>query len=241
VDNDLSGPNITMHATLTSLNVDYLDKLVELASALGCDAIDAGNLVDVGPTYKSFCLTDEQKAALPDHLHRASERARELGITDHFAMVLVDRPCVSLEDFRNASGLLRAMCFEPWLSIAVHADGRVGPCCLYWEQNAGSLMNDTLEAIWLGSHLRNIRKAVLKGRLPGFCAKCAPAPASLGIRDTLLRKELVEQKQEIEKREWMNARWPQRVRILFGKSLASLRRCGVLGALRRGKEWLQIH
>jgi len=232
-----TGPSITIHATLTSLNFDTLDKLAELAAELGCNAVGAANLTDAGPDCERFRLTEEQRAQLPEMVRRASKRARELGLSEYFHDVLSERDYHRPTIPHDAGGLLRAMCFEPWLGIAIHADGRVGPCCVYWEEEAGSLMNSGLREIWLGPHLQKVRENILAGRLPGYCAKCSPAPPSLGVRDEQLRQQLQKAKANLC---WDQLSFPSRQLALACKAMSSIRRHGLRQAVRRGKEWIQI-
>jgi len=231
------GPSLALHATLTSLNFDKLDQIAELARDLGCEAVGAANLTDAGPHCEPFRLDNEQLAAVPGHVRRASARARELGLSDYFCEVLSERDYHRPKIPASATGLLRAMCFEPWIGVAVHADGRVGPCCVYWEKNAGSLLDSNLPDIWMGPHLQKVREDVLSGRLPGFCAKCSPAPPSLGVRDELLRRQLAEARANPP---WEQLRFPRRQVALARKAVSSVRRHGLLQAMRRGKQWLEL-
>ncbi len=236
-EHGLATPSFALHATLTSLNFDKLDKLAELAHELGCDAVGAANLTDAGPHCEPFRLTKEQLAVVPEHVRHASERARELGLSDYFSDVLSERDYHRPRIPEGAAGMLRAMCFEPWLGIAVHADGRVGPCCVYWEENAGSLFESDLRDIWLGPHLQKVREDILAGRLPAYCAKCSPAPPSLGVRDGCLRRQLAEARANPP---WDQLRFPQRQVALARKAVSSIRRHGLLQAMRRGKQWIDI-
>ncbi len=232
-----AGPSFSLHATLTSLNFDKLDQMAELAHELGCDSVGAANLTDAGPHCKPFRLSAEQLAAVPEHVRKASERARELGLSDYFSDVLSERDYHRPTIPDDATGLLRAMCFEPWIGIAIHADGRVGPCCTYWEEDEGSLLSSNLHDIWMGPHLQDVRERILAGRLPGFCANCSPAPPSLGVRDELLRRQLAEAKASPPV-ELLG--FPRREIALARKAFSSARKHGLRQALRRGKEWLDI-
>jgi len=230
-------PSFILHITLTSLNFDKLDKMAELAHDLGCNTVGAANLTDAGPHCKPFFLNREQLAAVPGHVQRASVRARELGMDDYFGEVLTERDYHRPKIPKDAKGMLRAMCFEPWIGIAVHADGRVGPCCVYWEEDEANLMNNDLPSIWLGPHLQRVRENILSGRLPGFCAKCSPAPPSLGVRDEKLRRQLTEAK-ACPAPELLGFPW--REAALARKAVSSIRRHGLIQAVRRGREWLTI-
>lgn len=237
-EHGFSKPDFSLHATLTSLNYDQLDRLVDLAHELGCQYVGAANLTDANPHCASLRLTDEQRADLPHHVRRASGRAHELGLSDYFDAVLAEPDYYRPKDLRNAEGLLRAMCFEPWLTTIVHADGHVGPCCVYWEETAGNLASSSFQEVWTGPHLQKIREDILAGRLPGFCAKCSPAPPSLGARDELLRGQLNEIKASppLERLGIL-----QRNAALLQKAVASIRRHGLKRAIQRGKEWVELH
>lgn len=68
------------------------------------------------------------------------------------------------------------VCNKPWTSVTILWDGRVVPCC--FDYNAiltlGSVADQTLEEIWRGEPLAQLRKAHREQDLSGvtLCAKC---------------------------------------------------------------------
>lgn len=68
-------------------------------------------------------------------------------------------------------------CSHLWTSIAITCDGLVVPCCrdLECECVLGDLKSQSLDEIWNGEKLRDMRKAMIEGDLKDvpLCAKCS--------------------------------------------------------------------
>ena len=63
-------------------------------------------------------------------------------------------------------------CPMPFLEMFVHYEGAVHPCC--WSlRPAGDLRNETLEQIWTGDTLREVRHDLVEGQVPKLCAGAA--------------------------------------------------------------------
>ena len=70
----------------------------------------------------------------------------------------------------------RFPCNRPWYMACIHVDGKVGVCPEDWNQNMiiGDLNNDTLENIWNGDKLREIKRAHIEGDYKNLdsCRNC---------------------------------------------------------------------
>ena len=216
-------PLLSLHATLTNLNYDKLDRLVELARDLGCDGVGAGVLTGEGEARERFRLREEHLADLPAHIERATRRAEELGVRPNFSPI---QP-VSGAGYRDKlwnllfgspSGLARAFCYEPWLNLTILADGKAGPCCVFWDTQAQNIQGNTVKDVWLGPYFRQLREDFVEGRLPDYCANC---PANHFSRDTALQRELRWMQQQSE-RVKMNPL--QRLVFAAAKVAATIRR-----------------
>ena len=185
-------PLLNLHVTLTNLNYDKLDQLAELAHDLGCDGVGAGLLTGEGDTCERFRLREDHLADLPAHIERAFRRAEELGVRPNFSPIqpvsgggyrdkLWDRL------FGGPSGLARTSCYEPWLNLTILADGKAGPCCVFWDTQAQNIRESTVKDAWLGPYFQQLRQDFLEGRLPDYCANC---PSNYLPRGVALRREL---------------------------------------------------
>jgi radical SAM protein with 4Fe4S-binding SPASM domain len=64
-------------------------------------------------------------------------------------------------------------CFEPWRRLAVRANGKILPCCVFRGEllDLGNIQETSLEMVWKSEKLEKIRSAILKDSL-GVCAIC---------------------------------------------------------------------
>ena len=77
----------------------------------------------------------------------------------------------------GAKGMRPHPCSHLWTSLAITCDGLVVPCCrdLECECVLGDLNVQSLDEIWNGEKLRNMRKAMIEGDMKEtpLCAKCS--------------------------------------------------------------------
>jgi hypothetical protein len=64
----------------------------------------------------------------------------------------------------------KTFCIHPFTGLATREDGAICACCR--SQPVGFIQENSLEEIWNGDKLRNIRKQVLNGERPVECAPC---------------------------------------------------------------------
>jgi len=65
-------------------------------------------------------------------------------------------------------------CLFLWSQFIVLSNGDVVPCCMDYEgtMTLGNVHKETLEEIWQGEKLRELRQKHLSGEYPGICATC---------------------------------------------------------------------
>ena len=213
-----------MHTVLTSANYDKLDELLELAHDIGCGSFAVGDLIPESETSKRLILQDAQRAELHSYVLRAIHRAQQLGLSENLSAFLADNGGHGEKKTADL-GLFGSPCLEPWTSVTVLADGKAGPCCVFWDARAPNIRDARLKDIWEGTFLRETRRGILQGRFPTYCAHCN---AGLRARTELLRRKL----------HWTQMSRPRQVACLIRKAVSSTRRFGLRRAVRRGREWL---
>jgi len=233
-------PRLSITTVVTNTNYDKLHQMVELTSELGCDSIGGGHLTPESEIGKHFSLSPEEIKTLPSHIARADQRARELGV-EHSLNELLLTPSRSgaAATFpppapADAKGIERAACLEPWLSIQVQPDGKIGPCCVFWDTEAQSIRDLTLKDIWLGPYMTKVRNDFLAGRFQPYCASCH---SSFRIRDKSFREQLAVVR---EAESWHNENPIGRVSRIMTKAAASIQKHGLRGALKRGRDWFRL-
>ena len=75
------------------------------------------------------------------------------------------------------------ICTIPWVHLNIIPRGKVYHCCMTtdYKSFAGDLTTQTIEEVWNGDHLKNIRKQMINGQEPSACSKCFEAEQSSGI------------------------------------------------------------
>ena len=242
-------PIVTLHPVITNITYRHLDQLVDLAHELGAAGAYAAHLVFEKPEEEEgavFVLDAAQRAELPAHVKRAQDRARAIGIHETFDSLLPD-------DLRSDSGLPHlgrtacgdgrmtdAACFEVWLSCIVHVTGKVGPCCVSYDDAAENIKDMTLAEAWHGPFMEGLRRKIVTQDLPHFCAGC---PTYITPRSEAVRHAMVPQLSTTELGTWdkyAGLGATGRLALFAARSTQYLRRRGVRMALRRAGEWVRL-
>ena len=74
------------------------------------------------------------------------------------------------------------ICAIPWVHLNIIPGGKVYPCCMTSEHKtyAGDLNTQTIEEIWNGDYLKNIRTQMINGEEPNMCRRCFESERSSG-------------------------------------------------------------
>ena len=181
-------PAAMLNVVVTNANYGMLDQMVELAHEMGASALGFASLIDEGGASTRLLLNDEQEKALPAQLEKARQCGEQLGVEVCTFGQAGDKngPLLAASGHGCTGGVRmgEARCFEVWLATAVTSDGRVGPCCVSWEEEAGSIRDRPLEEVWFGPYFQRIRKQILSDDPMSYCRKC---PVSLIARSEALR------------------------------------------------------
>lgn len=236
-------PIVILNPVVTRANYDKMDQMVQLAKELECaGGVFLSSLIVHDQSSASFELTDDERAQLPERLARAVARAERLGVPNNIRTLLPSEPDPEAPDphreesrFVGDGRLTDALCFEAWLNVAIAADGKAGPCCVFYDAEADSIRDMGLREVWVGPYLEGIRKKLLaRSNLPSYCASChsAIAPRTEDLRQALLARARVG---------WSEMDLPHRIAFLTRRFASSLRNHGLRQAVRRAREWTQLH
>lgn len=225
-------PVIGFLTVLTAKNYDKLDSLVDLASDMGCASggIQLTTMQLYSEDAEPFQLRPEHKEALPEHLDRAWRRADELGVFNNLALffrddIMADPMAMRHRADPDAKGMLRALCYEPWLSVSIDSMGYAGPCCAFSATNADSINENSFREVWMGPYMQHVRERFLANRPLDYCARC---PSNFfALRDSMAERLRLHQ-----------MGLPARTGFLLMKTKSSIQQYGFRRALRRGWEWL---
>jgi len=227
-------PATTINTVLTNTNVGCLEDMVRLTRELECTAgLFVSGLVVHDAASAEYRLSEEQERALPEHLHQAIALADRLGVPHNLRTFLPENPG-RLSARVSAGPFINATCFEAWLTATIVPDGRVGPCCMSWDKDADTINDKTLQEVWVGPYLQEVRRALIAHRgLPPYCQSCH---SYIAVRTAEFRAGL----RAIEWAQWPEMGWPQRLSLLSRRFSANLRERGLASTLRRAWEWLCV-
>ena len=79
------------------------------------------------------------------------------------------------------------ICALPWTHLNIIPRGKVYPCCLTTDFTgyAGDLNTQTIEEIWNGDYLKNVRVQMMNGEEPSMCSRCFESESSSGTSTRL--------------------------------------------------------
>lgn len=65
------------------------------------------------------------------------------------------------------------LCVLPWIHMNIQPNGDIYPCCMApYGEPIGNTKDNTLEEVWNGEDMKNIRKEMLQGKRPHLCSRC---------------------------------------------------------------------
>jgi MoaA/NifB/PqqE/SkfB family radical SAM enzyme len=239
---NVSSPEIRLVVTVTNLTYDKITAFVELAHELGDDVrVELSGLIVEGEQSAGLELSGEQKAAYPGHVRAALERARRLGVRNNFEQYTKEELTRDGMDMHHdyvhvmSGGLVSSMCYEPWTSLAILPDGRVGPCCAFGDPAALSIKHLSLAEVWHGAYMNGVREGMVTGSPPDYCKRC---PSNLYVEKEMRREAF-----SYSLRQWRELRsrsLPGRVQFFVGRSIASVREMGLAATIRRARRWARV-
>ena len=241
----VSRPAVSLHSVITNTNYRVLDKIVELAHELECCAAGMFFLLEANDACAALDLDEEQRKELPAYLNKATETAERFGIKHAFDTLLPGELYRSRDqDFSMPSNLggdlviLGAHCFEVWLGASVFTDGKVGPCCVAWEERAPSLHTMSFREAWESDYFEEVRERITRNDVPEYCANC---PTHLIARTRDMRRAAYDRwGKEINRSAWAAKNAAQRLNYVVNRLAANLRDRGLRETLHRGREWVKI-
>ena len=227
--NDLKGndphaaPRVAINMTITNTNYDQLAAMAELATELRCHRIGYSQLIAPDEHTARWAMSPEQEATLPEHMRHAKARAEALGVEHNIDSLApaagAGKRCLSGNAWTDAA------CYEVWLTATIVAEGIVGPCCVFHDEQAQNLKELSLRDVWLGPYFQGIRNQISTEDLMAYCPMC---PSNIVARSADLRNHVAR----------TDASLPSQVRYLADRFSANVRRQGVRKTLKRTGSWI---
>jgi MoaA/NifB/PqqE/SkfB family radical SAM enzyme len=187
---------VRINCTISSLNLQYVDELVDIAHSLNCglslnhlifsDSETAQRQTDFlkdnlsleDETIQGF-VSDLHKldvVLLIDKLHRSKEKANRLKVPFYIAPFLKGDREIQMW-YSNLNPIAGMHCTFPWTNLYIRPDGEVLPC-EFIDYALGNILKEDIPAIWNGAKARQFRRILKKGLFPGClrCCKLTPGP-----------------------------------------------------------------
>ncbi|MFB6089249.1 MAG: radical SAM/SPASM domain-containing protein [Candidatus Aenigmatarchaeota archaeon] len=179
-------PMLNINIVINKLNFMKLPEMVEIANKLNADYLFTEPLIEFNKVGGKLKIdTKKNKEKLKRSKKRAARLADKYKIDNNFGTEDKNLEEDMIEDtsnMRNILGnisqdkgknLLSSPCLKPWRLISIKYDGTAGHCGLI--QKGESVKNKSLEEIWYGDFLTEVRNKMSRGELLEHCDNCVPS------------------------------------------------------------------
>lgn len=230
-------PVVSIVSVLNNVNYDKMHLFVDLAEELELAPGDIScvDLIVYGEHDRKFLLTPEQKKQVPELLEAVQHYARTKGVNaryHHFLSVYGDgtRPPEAYDLFTEPTTTVtsKTMCYEPFTHLVVVPEGNGGPCCTWHDLTSDNIREHTLEELWHGPYMNDVREKIMSGNAPSFCSECMPTVVATNQKHQTMMAHLEQLEHGLSLGQFIN------------KAGNSLKKHGLSGSIRRGREWLEI-
>lgn len=121
------------------------------------------NFIDVSNWFVLVCSTQDMSQQLANVCNVSS--------TDSIPFQNFVVPLEDCKVVKNNFRLPETICAIPWSNIEVSQRGKISPCCMS-SYDFGNIANDTLEDVFYGKDMNNLRQSFLNGEKPAGCQRC---------------------------------------------------------------------
>ena len=230
-------PLVSLHPVINRLNYDRLTDMVILADELGCCGCHFSRLVPDHEVAASFALDTEMETALPNQLREAAQLADRLELEHNLWFLLgvsgKDSPTSQSTDEPNKPPILNALCHEPWLNLTITANGKAGPCCVFYDEDAQSIQDSSLYEVWTGPYMKQVRDAILTQKPMDYCVHC-PSHIQSRIASVVDEFHVLENRAD----RWKQMSTIQRTAFLAHQFVGNLCRNGFRQTMHRTRRFL---
>ena len=163
-------PVVQINMVLTAYNYKQIEKMMEFFKNYA-DTLTLHSMrmyEEIENNVKDLRLKEEQKRELKNEINvlRKKEKGIKLRVS-------------TLDDIEGCgekiflSNHFKVRCYEPWYSVLVNSDGRVGRCAAFTTRNEPlNIREFTLEEIWYSDFMENVRENVKKNVMMEGCENC---------------------------------------------------------------------
>ncbi|MDA8173080.1 MAG: radical SAM protein [Nitrospiraceae bacterium] len=168
-----AGLVVTLNATLSDLNAEYIDDMVSLALSIGVQRLGFARLV---PSGRGAALHNHMLS--PERMKSMYEKLMSMKI-DGLEIVTGDPIASQMKFSADAGCCLPGGCSAGLFGLTIQADGTVTPCRRL-PVPLGNIREDSIREIWANSPVLEALRD--KSRYNGRCAACSKWDSCRGCR-----------------------------------------------------------
>jgi radical SAM protein with 4Fe4S-binding SPASM domain len=212
-------PVLTINMVLNKVNYLKLVDMVRVANELGADAIFIEPMVIFTEEGKKLKMEEKEIGKFREVVREAKKLSEKYGIVldvtaiapggffsaeKRFDKALIEKAGnirdVLIQEAKSYSDpILSIPCYYPWFCLMIRSNGSVVHCG-EWKGEMENIREKTLEEVWFGKILSDIREQFKKGILPKECEKCRPNV----VEDTRIVRKSIKEFRDID---WLRGKY----------------------------------
>ncbi|HOW27048.1 MAG TPA: radical SAM protein [Elusimicrobiota bacterium] len=200
-------PTLKFHSVLTTLNIELVHELVELAARHRVAEVELDSMNPNEPSSHPLILTERDVVLFQDRIPELISLAARLGVRNNFENFRRREYATRTEQSRRDLAPVPESvprhrtvyddipCFFPWFHCDITPDGSIVPCC-YGEGyvSEGNLHRLSFKEAWRGGGMEEYRSRIRKGTMNAFCKSCTACfmDQNKAVRSALRKEAAVE-------------------------------------------------
>lgn len=183
---DVEKPEIRVNTVLSTENYDKLLDMVEYLNELNVSYWFIEPLIVYSELGKELKLDKDQMREFKNEYYpRLVQKCKEYGIGNNFDSVkgnlekeLIEgtneMQDVVAKDSEKEEGIFSLPCYQPFFHMVIKCNGNVNFCDVFTETGV-NVGDESLEDIWYGDYMTDVRKKMIRKEIPDYCGKCNPS------------------------------------------------------------------
>lgn len=176
-------PRVLVNIVINNKNFREILEIIEFVGELGCNELAFHPMRGYEETIP---VINELELSLEDIEELRKNYSKAKSLAEKYKINLTTEPIESdlnatkdnnpsiLTSNKNGPGkFLDLRCLEPWYSMVINSDGRVGRCTAYITRSEPfNVREKSLKEIWFSDFFDNVRKNIFEGKTMEGCQRC---------------------------------------------------------------------
>jgi radical SAM protein with 4Fe4S-binding SPASM domain len=169
-------PRTEIWMVLTRYNFMEIEKMIELAKKIEVNGISL-KMVNEPNEEKKFSLSLHQLNWLKNNYHKYQKKAEEYEIRLRTLFSFDDFFSKKKNKITKKGKKNNILCLIPFKELVIFADGRVSPCCNFFNMKKDEFAIEditckSLNEVWFSEKFNKFRELMLRGDLIEKCKEC---------------------------------------------------------------------